>query len=141
LDLLPPAIELTVVGSTRDFDATRITERMWSYDVQAPTLKQARVGVAPQSQDEWSLRKAFYKVLEYLAADIIPVVPAYPAVRALLGDELELVAVTAEDESPTAWAAAIVQAFSVPIDERWTAARDRIFARWSAGRLARVMLG
>jgi hypothetical protein len=110
-------------------------------DLQQRALATARVGLAPQAQDEWSLRKAFYKVLEYLAADLVPVVPASPAVRTLLGDELEIVAVTAHDDSPEAWAAAIERAFLVNIDEQWTAARNRVFERWNAGHLARVMLG
>jgi len=141
LELLPTNIELTVVGATEDCDRERIAERIWSIGLQRAALARARVGVAPQAVDEWSNRKAFYKVLEYLASAVVPVVPEHRAVRMLLGDELEIVAVTASDDSGTAWATAIQRAFLVEIDEQWTTARDRIFARWSAERLGRVMLG
>lgn len=141
LDLLCPEIELTVIGASGDSDRGRIAERVWSMDLQQRTLATARVGVAPQIEDEWSLRKAFYKVLEYLAADLVPVVPASPAVQLVLGEELDVVAVTARDDSPAAWAVAIEQAFCINVDEKWTAARDRVFDRWNSARLARVMLG
>jgi hypothetical protein len=141
LQLMPIEIELVVIGSRRDSDCDRVVERIWSMDRQQRALATARVGLAPQAQDQWSLRKAFYKVLEYLAADLIPVVPASPAVRTLLGEELDIVAVTAHDDSPEAWAAAIERAFLINIDAQWTAARNRVFERWNAGHLARVMRG
>lgn len=141
IEILPSAVELTVIGASRERVTPRITERPWSPSAQATALQQARVGVAPQQQDEWSLRKAFYKVLEYLAAGVIPVVPDYPAVRALLGDELETVAITVPDDSPASWASAIASALTVEVDDSWLAARDRIFARWSADRLSRVIVG
>jgi glycosyltransferase involved in cell wall biosynthesis len=140
-EFLAPTIKLTVVGATHNADDGRINELVWSYDVQAAALSRARVGVAPQALDAWSQRKAFYKVLEYLAASVVPVVPAHPAVRTLLGDELEIVAVTAQHETPAAWAAAITIALSIDIDEQWTAARERIFEKWSPDRLGRVMVG
>lgn len=141
LELLPTTIELTVVGAARDHEDGRIAERVWSKDMETKALARARVGVAPQAQDEWSSRKAFYKVLEYLAAGVVPVVPAHPAVATLLGEELDIVAVTADDATPSAWARAVAGAFDVSIDREWTAARDRVFARWSADRLGRLMLG
>lgn len=141
LELLPQTIELTVVGASRDREDGRIAERIWSKDLETKALGRARVGVAPQALDEWSSRKAFYKVLEYLAAAVVPVVPAHPAVTTLLGEELDIVAVTADDATPAAWAQAVAGAFNISIDRQWTAARDRVFARWSADRLGRLMLG
>lgn len=141
LDLLPPEIELTVIGASRDYDGSRIAERVWSFDRQRRALARASVGVAPQATDQWSRRKAFYKVLEYLAAAVVPVVPPHPALRTLLGDELEIVAVVASDDSAACWATALTRALSMQPNEQWLAARDRIFARWSADRLGQVMLG
>lgn len=140
LDMLPFEIALTVIGADRDFDSDRIVERVWSMELQQAALARASIGVAPQAQDEWSLRKAFYKVLEYLAAGVVPVVPSHPAINTLLGEELEVVAVMAGDDAPATWAVAIERAMDVVVDDSWIAARDRIFTRWSAHRLGRVML-
>lgn len=140
-ELLPPTYELVVVGASQDSRLGRVAEHPWSRDLQAEALADASIGVAPQAQDEWSLRKAFYKVLEYLAANVVPVVPDQPAIRTLLGAELDLVAVSTRDDTPEAWAAAILQASHVPVDEQWIKARDLIFERWSVDRLGQVMLG
>lgn len=140
VDLLPPALDLTVIGAPENGRRERVTEQVWSAERQAAALAQSRVGVAPQPLDDWSLRKAFYKVLEYLAAGVVPVVPDQPAVSFLLGDELGVVAVTAADDSPGAWAQAIVRANGICVDGEWLAARDRIFARWSPARLGQVIV-
>lgn len=139
--LLPSTVELTVVGADRDFDLGQIRERVWSETAQLCALSRARVGLAPQAVDDWSQRKAFYKVLEYLAAGLIPVVPAHPAVRTLLGEELERLAITAANDTPEAWATAISKAMDLPPDQGWMAARSRVFARWSAASLGRVVVG
>lgn len=140
MKLLDDRIRLTVVGSDQVSNTAQVTENPWSEDLQAASLARARVGLAPQRQDPWSKRKAFYKVLEYLAASVVPVVPAQPAIFTLLGDEIDIVAVIATDDTPCSWAAAIERALAVDVGEEWLAARDRVFSRWSAERLGQVLL-
>jgi hypothetical protein len=139
IEQLPASFELLVVGAAQNAHRGRVTEQVWTLDRQSAALVRCRVGVAPQPIDEWSLRKAFYKVLEYLAADIVPVVPDQPAVAYLLGEELETVAVVASNDSPEAWAEAIRHASNVTVDDKWRTARERIFARWSSERLGQVV--
>lgn len=141
VDLIPADVEFSVVGAPQNCAGPRITEYVWSNGLQATLLAQVRVGVAPQAEDDWNQRKAFYKVLEYLAAGVVPVVPPHPAVRTLLGGDLEIVAVTARNDTPEAWADAIGHALEVDISDEWITARNRIFSQWSPDRLGQVMLG
>jgi hypothetical protein len=141
LNLLPPSMHLMVIGAPRNAQYGQVTEQVWSADRQAVSLAKARVGIAPQPVDEWSQRKAFYKVLEYLAAGVVPVVPDQPAVNLLLGDELDTLAVRVTGDCPAVWAEAIMRANDVQVDDRWLAARDRVFALWSPARLGQVVIG
>lgn len=140
MDLLPSCWQLTIVGAPRDRSAGQVQELVWSFQREAAALGSARVGVAPQPEDDWSRRKAFFKVLEYLAAGVVPVVPPQPAVELLLGDELRIVAVTTSDDTPPAWAAAIKRAADTPVDQEWLAARDRVFERWSTRKLGQTIV-
>lgn len=141
LELLPDDIQLTALGCSWDRDKGRVAERQWTMDRQAEGLGACHVGVAPQTSDEWSLRKAFYKVLEYLSAAVIPVVPDQEAIQTLLGEDVHTLAVTADNDTPVAWASAINQGLCRVVDDRWIAARDRVFEKWSADRLGEVLLG
>lgn len=138
---LPSDVSLMVVGSDKDCTSGRVIERVWSIDRQRLALARSAVGVAPQKQDEWGSRKALFKVLEYLAAGVVPVVPAVAAARTLFGEEIDILATVVREDTPEAWATAIRQALSKEIDEHWISARDRVFERWSAERLGRVMIG
>lgn len=141
MSLLPPELQISVVGAEYDCQTDRVAEYIWTPATQNRALHSARVGLAPQPATEWSMRKAFFKVLEYIAADVVPVVPAHPAVQTLLGDELTTVAVVAPDDSPSAWSAAIERALQVETDLCWTEARDRVLDRWSPQKLSRVITG
>ncbi len=132
--------KLIVVGAEAESSFGAVTEHVWSHERQTIALMQARVGIAPQATDEWSRRKAFYKVLEYLAASVVPVVPDQPAVHALLGAEEAELAVIAEDDTPAAWSAAINRALTIEVNEHWIMMRDRVFDRWSADRLAQLVV-
>lgn len=131
---------LIVVGAETESSFGAVTEHVWSNERQSIALMQAKVGIAPQATDEWSRRKAFYKVLEYLAASVVPVVPDQPAVHALLGAEGAELAVFAEDDTPAAWSAAINCALTIEVNEHWMMMRDRVFDRWSADRLAQLVV-
>ena len=141
LDLLTDrAMSLAVVGAAVNRTAGRVREMVWSPEAENSELEAALVGLAPQVDSEWSRRKAFYKVFEYLAHDVIPVVPRLPAVQTLLGEDLDLIASVVDGHSPADWARAIDVAIRRVVDEAWIGARDRVFERWSAPRLATTVL-
>lgn len=98
----------------------------WSPTVERHWLAQATVGVMPQSRNAWNDRKAGYKVLQYLAAGVVPVVSPSPAAETALGPAEAGVFVSGE----RSWSQAVAMA------ER---DRERLLAN-GAGRLAELSI-
>ncbi|MBB6628513.1 glycosyltransferase [Nocardioides sp. KIGAM211] len=135
-----PRWHLRIVGAP--FDSTQgadgPTFQRWTPDVQREALAMARIGLMPLVRGKWEDRKAAYKVLEYLAEGIVPVVEDVPALHALLNqDELDLcVRVISQD-----WTAAVQQAWVLPTNDSWIERRNRLFDRLSRQRYSRLVLG
>jgi len=79
----------------------------WTATTQTEWLEKAAVGLMPQRSDEWSDRKAAYKIFEYIAHGVVPVCSdVLPARLVLAHDRLSRLLVA--DES--GWPSAVVEA-------------------------------
>jgi hypothetical protein len=100
---LPRALEaagwkcVAVGGSTCASDLGWIVVP-WSAAAEGEWLQRARIGVMPQPRDEWSDRKAGYKLLEYAASGVVPVASDVPSARALLSPLGPSVLVRSDDD-------------------------------------------
>ncbi|WP_141214574.1 hypothetical protein [Rhodococcus sp. 06-1474-1B] len=134
---------LWIVGAVADASTDApVRVRRWSPEVERTALAECSIGLMPLTDDVWNRRKAAFKVLVYLANGVIPVVPDVPAVRALLGDQLnELCVEVANPSRPQSWVDAVGSAWSVPVGGAWVDARDRLFANLSVDNYLNVLLG
>lgn len=134
-------LEMRCVGAPSDAlrhlkNDVVVRETVWSLEAQRAELSLAHAGVAPLLDGEWNRRKAAYKVLEYLAAAVIPITCAYPAVVELLGAQLDTLCVVADGTTPSAWASAIERAQRTEVDANWYKARDEVFDRLSVSKFS-----
>lgn len=72
------------VGATDRTSSKGLNVAQWSESVEQEVLGRARAGLFLQPEGPWEARKSGYKILEYVASGVLPVVEAMPAVRELL---------------------------------------------------------
>lgn len=117
---------LILVGAPLDAAADFEAE-VWSPEIEISALDTAAVGLMPLTRSLWNDRKAAYKVLIYLRAGLVPVVPDVPAAHAVLGSYLEDLCFVVRESSAEAWGCAISAALAYTPDERWLQARVNLF--------------
>lgn len=123
-----PSFEFTVVGAPmRAMPFPNVEEIVWDEEAQRRSLRTARLGLMPLLRSAWNDRKASYKVLEYLAHDVIPIGQATDAMIDLLGPELEALMVVVDNQERESWMGAIDASQNLSVDDAWRAARDRVF--------------
>ncbi|QWF21710.1 glycosyltransferase [Nocardioides sp. LMS-CY] len=138
-----PSLSLCLVGApTSGTPHPNISMVVWSPDAENEALARSRVGVMPQYSDRWSDRKAAYKVLEYLAAGLVPVATDCAPVRAALGPETEgLCFLVPPDSDAYAWRDIIEKANNFVPDDGWRAARERVASRLAPETFCAIVLG
>lgn len=132
-----PDLEVLVVGAPANGGIPPCRELRWTPDRQIEALAVATVGLMPLPRGRWEDRKAAYKVLEYLAHDIVPVVEVGPAVDALLGSHRLSLTVSVEGRE---WGRAVRKAQETSVDSSWIEARDELFDRLSKKSFAELVL-
>lgn len=146
IQILPAAplvseLRLVALGAALDSEANGVTFRKWSLERQREELNRATVGLMPLEANAWNKRKAAYKVLEYLAAGIIPVLVPSAAVETLLGKDAPILCQLIEGDEPRQWAGGILKASAMTRTDDWYAARSRVFERWSVQQFAKTIIG
>lgn len=132
---------ISVVGSPSDSpDLNGVEQFEWSESVEEHELRSASIGVMPMATDDWALRKAGYKILEYLASEIVPVYVRSEAIDTLLGDRQEVLSVAIPDDSPESWATGVERASRVQTGDVWHEMRDEVFDEWSPEKFAASFL-
>ena len=71
------------VGGGQLSETVGLTPVRWTSATEREALSTSTIGVMPLTRTEWNDRKAAYKVLEYLAAGVAPIVSASPSLDAL----------------------------------------------------------
>lgn len=133
--------KLFVVGAETDSaPLAQVEELRWSFTVQQNVLSRAHIGLLPQQASTWNDRKAAYKVLEYLANDVVPVFFWNPAVEELLGEELSTLSVVLHADKNDTWVKGIEQARNKIINDTWRRSRDAAFERLNATRFSKFVL-
>jgi hypothetical protein len=131
---------LVLVGSDRDRSGD-VQHEVWTQSRESFWLRRASVGIMPIADDEWSRRKAAYKILVYLAHDIIPVTTRNSVSKNVLGASFEqLCEVVAAPADETEWLRAISRAHARSIDSEWVTVRDELFAALSLRRYTAVLI-
>lgn len=130
-------LPMVVLGAPADVVDDGISELVWTFERQERALSEALVGLFPLVSTPWADRTAGYKILEYLAHDVVPVVSDAPFVHTLLGDQLERLGVVVTGD----WPDAIDAARDIVVDDGWRAARDHVFERWSPTQYSALVLG
>lgn len=135
-----PGQEFVLVGSARNHVEPGVRRVRWTRTEEVNALSRSHLGLMPLQDTEWNRRKAGYKILEYLRGGVIPVVEEGPILRTLLGDEAETLCEVVVGSTAEHWAEGIERGLSRVCDEPWIAARDKVFARWSMGNFAKLIL-
>jgi glycosyltransferase involved in cell wall biosynthesis len=104
----------------------------WSEELERCILSKASVGVMPQVRDDWSERKAAYKLLEYAASGVVPIASNVAPARTIL-DSATFASLLVPDELDS-WLRAASEAFDrrVEIATELEAIVERFSARASA---------
>lgn len=133
-------LELVLVGGPRVDSGPHFRSVLWTQTCADVELQKALVGVMPMTWDEWTLRKAAYKILEYLAYGVIPLAEASDAITTLLGEERHLLGVFYDRSEHLDWPDLVAKAMRIDMSDEWREARSRVFERWSAARFAQEFL-
>lgn len=81
------AIGFVAVGASARSSELGLATLPWTFDVERTELRSRSVGIFVQSRGRWEDRKSGYKLLEYIAAGVVPVAERIPASVAILGDD------------------------------------------------------
>lgn len=136
-ELSANGVRVVAVGASSAAQTGSIHCVPWSPEEEERALCLATVGLVPHVESDWADRKAAYKILEYLSADVVPVFDMTPAIQLLLGDNLDTIGVQVEDRD---WISAINIGMEIQISNAWRTARDDVFKRWSPDNYARIFI-